>query len=86
MWPVHALLWLQPDLYPARPHSSGLRIERRHKPPAPDFVRLGMDPAGPAPTGERACAPLASHRARWIPQSGLTPLGWDPRREKGAAS
>jgi hypothetical protein len=85
MWPVHALLWLQPDLYPARPRASGLRIERRYKPPAPDFVRPGMEPASPAQTRERACEPQASHRSRWIPQSGLAPLGWDPRREKGAA-
>ena len=83
MWPVHTLLWLQPDLDPARPQSSGLRIERRRKTPAPDFLPLAVPAADPAHTRKPASESLPPKLARSIPARGATPLGWDPRALKG---
>jgi hypothetical protein len=80
MWPVHSPIWWQPGLKPELPGSSGLRIERRHQVPIPDFLYLEMKPAGrPRPTVEAPCGPLLPHREQTLPQSGLEPLGWDPR-------
>jgi hypothetical protein len=80
MWPVHSLIWWQPGLKPALPGSSGLRIERRHQVPIPDFLYLEMKPAGrPRPSLESPCDPLLPCRQPSLPQSGLAPLGWDPR-------
>jgi len=79
MWPVHAVVWLQPDLTAAAPHSSGLRIERRHRVPVPDFlqpvVTITSGPRLPA----RECEPLPPNPPLGIPQCDLSTLGWDPR-------
>jgi hypothetical protein len=79
MWPVHAVVWLQPDLTAAAPHSSGLRIERRHRVPVPDFVHPVVTPAA----GQRLLAqegdPLPPNLPQAMPQCDLSPLGWDPR-------
>ena len=79
MWPVHALIWLQPDLMPAAPPSSGLRVERRYKVPAPDYLVAPAVPAGGSHRPEQSAQPLPPDLGRGIPASGLSPLGWDPR-------
>src|ERR1051325_10573311 len=88
MWPVHALLWLQPELSPMRPGSSGLRIERRHKGPAPDFLHVEPAAVSPPFAREHSCEPLPPARERCVPSTGLAPLGWDPRSvcPKGGAA
>jgi hypothetical protein len=86
MWPVHALHWLQPDLDPLRPRASGLRIERRHKTPAPDFLPAEISVASGGHKRRHGCEPLPLELARSIPHSGLTPLGWDPRAFQGGAA
>ena len=78
-WPLHELLWLQSELNPVRPRESGLRIERRHKPPAPDFLATEIEPMSAPPERELACDPLFPRFARRLPQDDLVPLGWDPR-------
>ena len=90
VWPVHALLWLQPAVAPVRPRTSGLRVERRFKPPAPDFLRSQAGPAAACDARQHACQPHPPNLRRPLPSSGLAPLGWDPRsacpspREKGS--
>ena len=87
MWPVHSMIWWQPGLKPELPSASGLRIDRRHQVPIPDFLYLEMKPARrPRPALESPCDPLLPHRQPSLPQSGLEPLGWDPRAAvKGTA-
>jgi hypothetical protein len=82
MWPVHSLIWWQPGLKPSLPSASDLRIERRHQVPIPDFLYLEMRPAGrPRPSLASPCDPLLPRRQPSLPQSGLVPLGWDPRAD-----
>ena len=82
MWPVHSMIWWQPGMKPELPNSSGLRIERRHQVPIPDFLYLEMRPAGrPRPPLESPCDPLFPRPQQALPQSGLVPLGWDPRAD-----
>jgi hypothetical protein len=79
-WPVHSMIWWQPALKPELPSASGLRIERRHQVPIPDFLYLDLKPAGkPRPSLESPRDPLLPHREPSLPQADLTPLGWDPR-------
>jgi hypothetical protein len=79
MWPVHAMAWLQPDLAAEAPQSSGLRVERRHRVPVPDFVRLAAPAASRPHLPERECEPLPPRMLQGIPRCDLAPLGWDPR-------
>ena len=80
MWPVHSMIWWQPGMKPELPNSSGLRIERRHQVPIPDFLYLEMKPAArPRPSLESPCDPLFPRREPSLPQADLAPLGWDPR-------
>jgi hypothetical protein len=80
MWPVHSMIWWQPGLKPELPSASGLRIERRHQVPIPDFLYLDMKAAArPRPSLESPCDPLLPHREPALPQADLVPLGWDPR-------
>lgn len=79
MWPAHPAAWLQPDLPPELPASSGLRVERHYTVPAPDFLPLEPPPAS-CPHALAALPdflppPLGTE----IPVSDLAPLGWDPR-------
>ncbi len=79
MWPAHPAGWLEPDLAPVVPASSGLRVERRYAVPAPDLLRL--EPLAAIPPPARAAVPEMrppACRTR-LPESGLAPLGWDPR-------
>lgn len=79
MWPVHPVAWLQPELRPGDPGLSGLHIERHHRFPAPGFLQLAPTPASPPLTADTARDPLLPNAKRACPQSGLAPLGWDPR-------
>ena len=80
MWPVHSMIWWQPGLKPELPSASGLRIERRHQVPIPDFLYLEMKPAArPRPSLESPCDPLFPRQNPAVPQADLSPLGWDPR-------
>ena len=79
MWPLHALLWLQPDLNPVRPRSSGLRIERRYKAPAPEFLPVETASVSDPPLRQHSCEPQPALLGRRVPRSDLVPLGWDPR-------
>ena len=80
MWPVHSMIWWQPGLKPELPSASGLRIERRHQVPIPDFLYLEMKPAArPRPSLESSCDPLFPCQNPALPQADLAPLGWDPR-------
>jgi hypothetical protein len=87
MWPIHPVMWLQPELAPLLPSWSGLSIEHRDRPPAPDFLYADARPAGRVDALSGACAPRPPDVRRELPQSDLAPLGWDPRavadRERG---
>jgi hypothetical protein len=79
MWPVHSAAWFQPEVAPSAPAWSGLGIERHARIPAPDFLPPDTAPANRPGTCEnehRAFTPAARPET---PESGLTPLGWDPR-------
>ena len=80
MWPTHPVVWLQPALRPVVPSSSGLSIERQLRIPAPDFINPGVTPASIAPALHTERDPLAPDLVQPLPQSGLRPLGWDPRQ------
>ena len=81
MWPVHAVAWLQPDLSAAAPPASGLRVERRHGVPVPDFLPPAIAASSQFRAIEQCCEPLLPEMARGIPRCDLAPLGWDPRTE-----
>ena len=79
MWPVHPVMWLQPELRLAVPAATGLVIERKHTIPVSGFLENSMTPANHARALDRTAQPvLPSIRTR-LPASDLTPLGWDPR-------
>ncbi len=80
IWPVHAITWLEPELRPGVPASSGLRIERRCRAAVPDFVRQSVDPAT-GPKGIEAAEATAGQPRQALPKSDLSPMGWDPRVE-----
>src|SRR5260370_17236307 len=44
MWPVHSVVWLQPELRPELPGSSSLRITPPHKRPPPHFLYFYLPP------------------------------------------
>jgi hypothetical protein len=79
MWPIHSAVWFQPELAPSVPAWSGLAIERRHRIPAPDFLHSGAVPVQRPDTLDNSRDALAPDARPEIPQSGLAPLGWDPR-------
>jgi hypothetical protein len=85
MWPVQPVIWLQPEWRPALPASSGLRIERHHKIPAPGFLNVAPEKWGGPPARlvtpwSRSSEPPPPPDVRLTPpESGLTLLGWDPR-------
>jgi hypothetical protein len=84
MWPLHAALWLQLEMAPSIPVWTGLAIERHNRIPAPGFLyfdtappdRPGILDSSAFPSGKTA--PGTPARLD-LPESGLTPLGWDPR-------
>jgi hypothetical protein len=80
MWSVHPVAWLQPELKPRLPGSSGLSIERHHRFPVPGLLDLQIAAVDPSHKREehipRELPPLVRHT---LPESDLVPLGWDPR-------
>jgi len=85
MWPIHPVMWLQPELDLAAPAASGLRIERKHAVPLPEFVHEPMTVVGPTPAIEMT-VPILPKVDRVFPASGLATLGWDPRVASQAAA
>jgi hypothetical protein len=79
MWPIHPDMWLQPELRLAVPAASGLRIERKHSVPSPEFVREPMTPVSHPASLQTTVHPVLPHVDQQLPASGLAPLGWDPR-------
>jgi hypothetical protein len=86
MWPVHSVVWLQPELRPEAPRSSTLRIERHYKVPAPDFLYFDVPPTSHPDTLEPVADPLPPGVQPQLPQSDLVPLGWDPRSSSGSGA
>lgn len=79
MWPLHSAVWFQPELAPSVPSWSGLTIERHKRIPSPDFLRSETTPFNcPDVLGNSRDALTPSARPE-VPESGLAPLGWDPR-------
>ncbi|HUI82103.1 MAG TPA: hypothetical protein VLY24_29480 [Bryobacteraceae bacterium] len=85
MWPVHPVMWLQPQLRPAVPAESGLSVERKHTVPAPDALRFELTPVNHPASPEMVVRPVPPQIQRQLPASGLAPLGWDPRVASFAA-
>jgi hypothetical protein len=84
MWPVHTVVWLEPELKPELPRSSTLRIERHYKVPSPDFRYFDVSPTSHPVTPEAVRDPLPPGMQPRLPQSDLVPLGWDPRSSSGS--
>lgn len=78
-WPLHPAAWFQPELAPSVPVRSGLAIERHNRIPAPDFLHSGIAPADRPEGLHSSPVALTACGRRELPQSGLAPLGWDPR-------
>src|SRR4029077_15509621 len=68
MWPVHSVVWLQPELRPEAPRSSTLRIERHYKVPAPDFLYFDVPPTSHPDTLEPVADPLPPGVQPQLPQ------------------
>jgi hypothetical protein len=79
MWPLHPALWFQPERMPSVPVWTGLAIERHNRIPAPDFLHFDTAPPDRPDTLDSSCDALTPGARRELPQSGLAPLGWDPR-------
>lgn len=79
MWPVHSVVWLQPELRPELPGTSSLRIECHYKVPGPGLLYCDVTPSFHPGTLDRLCDPLPPRVEPRLPQSDLEPLGWDPR-------
>jgi hypothetical protein len=79
MWPQHWAVWFEPERVPSAPFWSSLAIERHSRIPAPGF--LDSDPAllDRADSVNVLCGTLPPATRPEVPQSGLAPLGWDPR-------
>jgi hypothetical protein len=79
MWPIHTAGWFQPEATPSPPSWSGLQIERRHRIPAPGLQHFPVVPldAAAVPDTRREALIRADRPA--LPESGVEPLGWDPR-------
>jgi hypothetical protein len=78
MWPLSAALWLQPEMGPSIPAWSGLAIERHFGIPSPDFLHPECAPFDRS-EARSFCDILRRAATVKIPESDLTPLGWDPR-------
>jgi len=84
MWPLHAALWLQSEMAPSIPIWTGLGIERHNRILVSDFLlfdaaqkdRPGSVDNSAFPSGKNA---RSSPACLDLPESGLTPLGWNPR-------
>jgi hypothetical protein len=83
MWPRHAASWLQGERTPSVAVWTGLTIERQNRIPAPGFLHFEIAPEI-APMKRPSAIESFSHPLHppvrlEFPQSGLAPLGWDPR-------
>ena len=78
-WPLHGVVWLQPELAPSVPAWSGLAIERRNRVPAPGFLQPDGAPLDRPDAPDTLLDALKPDASPEIPRSGLAPLGWDPR-------
>jgi hypothetical protein len=77
-WPVHPLLWLEPDFGAILPATSGLRVERSYGVPAAGFIterKYFTRRAAAAFEGR----PVGPRLAPEICRSGLLPLEREPR-------
>ena len=81
MWPLQSAVWFQPDVAPAPPAWSSLAIERHNRIPAPDFAPSDTSPANRPGALEHSPEALTRAAVPEAPESGLTPLGWDPRAD-----
>ncbi len=79
MWPIHQPGWFQPETTAAPPSWSGLNIERRHRIPAPDFVRFPVSAFDRAAEPDDDREPLCEAASPRIPVGALELLGWDAR-------
>jgi hypothetical protein len=79
MWPIHPVVWFQPELTPGIPRCSGLSIERQYKVPMPDFLHPDVAPACHPDTPDDTRDPLPPNLRQELPHGDLAPLGWDPR-------
>lgn len=79
MWPLHPAQWFEPERAPSVPVWTGLVIERHNRIPAPDFLHSDTAPPNRPRTLDSSCDALTPGARRELPESGLTPLGWDAR-------
>jgi hypothetical protein len=79
MWPRHAASWLQGERTPSVAVWTGLTIERHNRIPAPGFLHFEIAPMKRPGAIESSCHALHPPVRLEFPQSGLAPLGWDPR-------
>jgi len=80
-WPIQTAGWFQPEPRPALPAWSGIGIERQSRTPFPDFIRYEISAVNRADAVEVHRKKVSPNVAPNIPESGLEPLGWDPRTE-----
>jgi hypothetical protein len=85
MWPVQTSAWFQAERGPAVPAWSGVHLERRNRVTWSDFWRAEIGPVNRG-VGQVPVVPDALGRPEaypTVPESGLAPLGWDPRAVHG---
>lgn len=79
MWPLQAAAWLQPNVAPSPPVWSGLSIEHHNRIPMLEFVASANGAVDRPEVPEKSAREVGSVAEPAIPQSDLSPLGWDPR-------
>jgi hypothetical protein len=79
MWPVHPVVWFQPDLAPSLPGWSGLAIERKNRIPSPDFLVPETRPSNRTDGLSSSPEVLRPDSRPDLPKDGLALLGLDPR-------
>jgi hypothetical protein len=77
-WPLHAALFLEAAPAIVVPQS-GLAIERHHPALGQDFLTVPVDPFDSPCVIQTRAEPLRPRPRIPMPQSSLTPLGWDAR-------
>ena len=80
-WPIQPAGWFQPEPTPAVPAWSGIGIERHSRTPLPGFIRHDISAVNRADALEVLCESFSPNAVPNLPESGLDPLGWDPRTE-----
>jgi hypothetical protein len=79
MWPLHSVLWLQPERAAQIPAWTGLGTERHNRIPRPDLLPVESPPADHPDTPDKSCVAIMPRPHCQLPRSDLAPLGWDPR-------